>query len=117
MSAAQLRIYTINKGHMDEWLDLFHTHLVDRVHEAGMKISSSWVNVEKSQFIWIRTYDSLEDIAVREAEYYATDWWAECHHPSPQYPDRARPVISRMCRQFHDWRWRPSRRCARTSTP
>lgn len=77
MSAAQLRIYTINKGHMDEWLDLFHTHLVDRVHEAGMNISSSWVNVEKSQFIWIRTYKSREDIALREAEYYATDWWTE----------------------------------------
>lgn len=77
MSVAQLRIYTINRGYMDEWLRLFHDHLVDRVHEAGMGIASSWVNREKSQFIWIRTYDSYDDIARREAEYFATDWWAE----------------------------------------
>lgn len=77
MAAAQLRIYTINKGKMDEWLALFHTHLVHRVAEAGMGISSSWVNVEKSQFIWIRTYESLDAIAEREAVYYSTDWWAE----------------------------------------
>ena len=77
MAAAQLRIYTINKGAMDEWLALFHGQLVHHVAEAGMHISSSWVNVEKSQFIWIRTYDSLEDIAEREAVYYGTQWWAD----------------------------------------
>ena len=77
MAAAQLRIYTINKGAMEEWLTLFHTHIVPRVAEAGMGISSSWVNAERTQFIWIRTYASRDDIAAREAAFYSTEWWAE----------------------------------------
>ena len=37
-----------------------------------------WINEEKSQFIWIRSYgNSLDDIEKKEAIFYGTDWWVE----------------------------------------
>ena len=71
----QLRIYTINAGMMDSWLKLFKEEIVPRVKEAGMGIQTTWVNQERTQFIWIRTYDSIEDIEVKEAAFYGTDFW------------------------------------------
>ena len=71
----QLRIYTINAGMMDSWLKLFKEEIVPRVKEAGMGIQTAWVNQERTQFIWIRTYDSIEDIEVKEAAFYGTDFW------------------------------------------
>ena len=63
MAAAHLRIYTINKGQMDNWLDLFHNKLMPVLNEAGFTVPSSWVNDLGTQFIWIRSCDKLEDIA------------------------------------------------------
>ena len=71
----QLRIYTINAGMMDSWLKLFKEEIAPRVKEAGMGIQTAWVNQERMQFIWIRTYDSIEDIEVKEAAFYGTDFW------------------------------------------
>ena len=50
---AQLRTYTINKGMMDKWLELFYDELVPRVIEAGMGIPTVAVNHENTKFIWI----------------------------------------------------------------
>lgn len=41
MTVAHLRTYTINTGHMDKWLDLFHNTLVPLLNEAGFTVSSS----------------------------------------------------------------------------
>jgi hypothetical protein len=71
----QLRIYTINTGMMDSWLNLFKDQIVPHIKEAGMGIQTAWVNQERTQFIWIRTYDSIEDIAVKEAAFYESEFW------------------------------------------
>ena len=71
----QLRIYTINKGMMDSWLKLFREELVPRVKEAGIGVHTAWVNEERTQFIWIRTYGSKAEIEPKEAVFYGTDWW------------------------------------------
>ena len=76
MTVAHLRTYTINKGMLDGWLKLFHDEIVPRSIEAGIKIESSWVNEERSQFIWTRSYgDSADNIATAEAAFYGSDWW------------------------------------------
>ncbi len=73
---AHLRTYTINKGMMDGWLELFHEKLVPLLDEAGIKVESAWVNDERTQFVWIRSYgDSASDIEKKEAAFYGADWW------------------------------------------
>ena len=44
---AHLRTYTINKGMMDGWLELFHEKIVPLLDEAGIKVESAWVNDER----------------------------------------------------------------------
>ena len=75
MTIAHLRTYTINKGHLDSWLELF-PKLIPLMEEANIKVECSWVNEERTQFIWIRSYgDSVDNIANCEAQFYGSDWW------------------------------------------
>ena len=73
----QLRTYTINAGMMDSWLKAFEEEIVPRVKEAGIGIHTAWVNEDRTQFIWIRTFDSVDDIEAKEAALYGTQWWAK----------------------------------------
>lgn len=76
MTVAHLRTYTINKGQMDSWLKLFDDKVVSLLIEHGIKVEGTWVNDERTQFIWIRSYgDSVSDIEVKEAAFYGSDWW------------------------------------------
>ena len=73
----QLRIYTINKGMVDSWLKLFHETIAPKTMKFGMGIQSAWMNEEKSKFIWIRTYESIEDIKTKEDAFYGSEWWGQ----------------------------------------
>ena len=75
---AHLRIYTVNKGMMDAWLNLFNEKIIPLLTEAGIKVESTWVNEERSQFIWIRSYgNNKEEIVTKENKFYGTKWWTE----------------------------------------
>ncbi len=75
MTIAHLRTYTINKGQLDSWLELF-PKLIPLMEEANIKVECSWINEERTQFIWIRSYgDSVANIANSEAQFYGSDWW------------------------------------------
>ena len=75
MTVAHLRTYTINKGMMDDWLALF-PKLIPVMEDAGIKVESTWVNEDRTKFIWIRSYgDSVENIATAEAAFYGSEWW------------------------------------------
>ena len=69
---SQLRIYTINRGMMDSWLKLFHEHLKPNHEKYGIPIEASWVNAERTEFIWVRSFDSMEDIQAKEDGYYSS---------------------------------------------
>ena len=72
MAIAHLRTYTVNKGMMDDWLEVFPT-LIEPMKEAGISVESTWLNADRTQFIWIRSYgDSIEKC---EAAFYGSDWW------------------------------------------
>jgi hypothetical protein len=44
--------------------------------DAGITVESIWVNAERTQFIWIRSYgDSVDNIEKCEAAFYGSDWW------------------------------------------
>ena len=75
MKYAHLRCYTVNKGQMEGWLEIFQ-EIVPVMAEAGIILESTWVNEQQTQFIWIRSYgDSKASIEVAEDFFYGSDWW------------------------------------------
>ena len=69
---AQLRIYTINRGMMDSWLEVFNQHIRPLHDRLGIPVVSSYVNADRTEFIWIRRFDSIEEIPAKEAEFFAS---------------------------------------------
>jgi hypothetical protein len=75
---AHLRTYTVNKGMMEDWIGLFNSKLIPLLNEAGIKVESTWINEEKSQFIWIRSYgEDIKNIEIKEEKFYSSKWWVE----------------------------------------
>ena len=74
--AAHLRVYTVNKGKMDEWLKHFKSVLVSMMQKHGMSVHSAWVNADRTEFIWIREYRG-GDIEGCEKPFYASPEWSE----------------------------------------
>ena len=73
---AHLRTYNIGEGKMDAWLELFKDKLVPLLAEHGITVDGSWVNEDRSEFIWVRSYgDTPEDIERKEAACYGSEWW------------------------------------------
>ena len=69
---SQLRTYTINKGMMDSWLELFDKQ-IRPIHESlGIPIVATWVNADRTDFIWVRSFNSVEEIPERETAYFAS---------------------------------------------
>ncbi len=58
---AQVRIYTINKGMMDDWVKLFNEKLAPIHALYGINIVGAWVNRPQNEFVWIRTFENEED--------------------------------------------------------
>ena len=71
--AYQLRTYTINRGMMDSWIDLFNGHIRAIHDKIGVPVVATWVNSDRTEFIWVRRFNSAEDIPAKEQEYFATD--------------------------------------------
>lgn len=73
----QLRTYTVNRGMMDAWVDLFNNKLVGIQEKYGISIDGMWVNQDANQFIWIRSFPNADEVAPREAAFYASPEWNE----------------------------------------
>ena len=69
---SQLRIYTINRGMMDSWLKLFRERLMPIHKQQGIPLEATWVDADRTEFVWVRSFDSVEDIPRKEAEYFAS---------------------------------------------
>ena len=69
---SQLRIYTINRGMMDSWLKLFEEHIRPLHSKLGLPVERTWVNADRTEFIWIRSFQNAEEIAEKEAGYYGS---------------------------------------------
>jgi hypothetical protein len=53
---SQIRIHTINKGEMDNFLKRFKEEIMPLHEKIGVPIVGSWVNRPQNEFIWVRTY-------------------------------------------------------------
>ena len=71
----QLRTYTVNRGMMDQWVSHFNDTLVGIMNQYGINVEGAWVNEDKNQFIWIRSFADAADIKDKEAAFYASPEW------------------------------------------
>ena len=73
----QLRTYTVNRGMMDQWVELFNDKLVGIQRQYGIAIDEAWVNEDENVFIWIRSFADADDVTAKEAAFYASPEWNE----------------------------------------
>ena len=69
---AQIRTYTINIGMMVSWLELFDKE-IRPVHESlGIPIVATYVSPDRTDFVWVRTFETAEEIPDKEKAYFAS---------------------------------------------
>lgn len=68
---SQIRIYTINKGEMDNFLKHFKDDIIPIHKKIGVPIVGTWVNRPQNQFIWVRTYKDKADVEAKTKEFQA----------------------------------------------
>jgi hypothetical protein len=65
----QMRIYTINRGAMDEFLAHFHDQTMPLHSKVGIDITTTLVNRPQNEFIWVRTFKDAEDRDAKQAAF------------------------------------------------
>ncbi len=73
----QLRTYTVNRGMMDDWVRHFNDKLVGLMAKYGIIVDEAWVNTDRNQFIWIRSFPNASEVETREAAFYDSPEWSE----------------------------------------
>ena len=58
---SQIRIYTINKGQMDAFLEHFRNETMPLHEKVGIPIVGTWVNRPQNEFVWVRTFADAEE--------------------------------------------------------
>ncbi len=66
----QLRVYTINRGKMEDFVRVWRQGVAPIRQKVGFKIPGAWVIKETNQFIWLLSYDGPEEWAVKDREYF-----------------------------------------------
>src|SRR5687768_1841428 len=67
--AAQFRLYTVNKGMLDPFVELFKSEIGPLHEKAGIPILSAWQHPKQSEFLWFRGFNSIDDIEPATAKY------------------------------------------------
>jgi len=66
---SQIRIYTINKGEMDNFLKHFKEDIITLHQKIGVPIVGSWVNRPQNEFIWVRNYKDKAEMEAKGKEF------------------------------------------------
>ncbi|MFQ5554774.1 MAG: hypothetical protein ACE5GC_05320 [Acidimicrobiia bacterium] len=54
---AELRVYEIARGRMEEFTDLFNTEIVPAREAAGFDVIGPWIRDAETEFVWIAGYN------------------------------------------------------------
>jgi hypothetical protein len=68
---SQLRIYTIQEGRLDEFVDAWTGGVAPLRRREGYRIDGAWVDREGNRFVWILSYEGPEDWNDKDEAYYA----------------------------------------------
>ena len=70
---SQLRIFTINRGRMDEFIEAWLEGVYPLRRAHGFTIENAWVTEDRNQFLWILSYDGPEEWESKDTAYYASE--------------------------------------------
>lgn len=69
---SQLRIYTIESGRMEEWVEAWTQSVYPLRLKHGFAIPGAWVVEGQNKFVWIVSYDGPETWEAKEEAYYGS---------------------------------------------
>ena len=69
----ELRIYTINRGQMEDFVRVWKEGVVPLRRKAGFTIDGAWVIEATNQFAWIVSLPDGEDWEAKVAAYSQSD--------------------------------------------
>ena len=81
----QIRIFTINKGKMEAFVDAWTKGVYPLRIKNGFSIDGAWIVQEKNKFIWLLSYDGAESFKVKDSAYYASQGRAAINPDPAQY--------------------------------
>jgi hypothetical protein len=58
----QVRIYTINRGMLDSWINVFNDKIVPTSATFGVHVVGAWANRTQNEFFWVRTFEDEETL-------------------------------------------------------
>ncbi|HLW48231.1 MAG TPA: NIPSNAP family containing protein [bacterium] len=67
----QLRIFTINKGRMDDFVRAWKAGVYPLRLKHGYRIDGAWVIKERNEFVWVLSHDG-DDWDALETAYYGS---------------------------------------------
>ena len=70
---SQLRIYTIEDGKLDEFVQRWKAGVLPLRLGHGFTVDGAWVAREENRFVWILSYDGPETWEAANAAYYDSD--------------------------------------------
>ncbi len=103
----QLRIYTINKGKLDDFVKAWREGVYPLRQKFGFKIEGAWIVKERNEFVWITSYDGPEDWQTQDAAYYASPERAALNPDPAQFIAKAEhwfimPILAGKLEKTYD---------------
>lgn len=84
----QLRIYTINKGRMNDFVQAWKAGVHPLRLKHGYRIDGAWVIEERNEFVWLLSHNG-RDWEASEAAYYRSSERAAVDPDPAQYIAKA----------------------------
>ena len=69
----QLRVYTINRGALDEWVKEWREKVKPLRLKLGFEILGAWTVAETNQFLWVLSYDGTESWDTLDRAYHQSE--------------------------------------------
>ena len=69
---SQLRVYTINRGRLDDFVAAWRAGVSPLRQQFGFRVAGAWVIRERNQFVWILSYDGPQAWEAADAAYYGS---------------------------------------------
>jgi hypothetical protein len=72
LRTTQIRTYIVRPERLDEWVTKWRTLVVPLRQQFGFQISGSWVDRERSEHIWVISYEGGDSFEAANARYWAS---------------------------------------------
>ncbi len=95
-----MRIYTINRGQMDEFVRAWREGVVPVRQKVGFTIQKAWIVRETNQFIWVLGYSGPDEWAAKDAEYFNSPERKNMHPDPAQYIARSEAFFLQPVENF-----------------